>query len=59
MSRSHPLFVLPGAVVGAYMQTVRARPVLGALLCALIVVVVPLLLWSAGLTGVFADLSGG
>ena len=53
------LFVLPGAVVGAYMQTVRARPVLGALLCALIVVVVPLLLWSAGLTGVFADLSGG
>ncbi len=53
------LFVLPGAIVGAYMQTVRARPLLGAVLCALIVVVAPLLLWSAGLTGVFADFTGG
>ncbi len=39
---------LPGAIVGAYMQTVRARPLLGAVLCALIVVVAPLLLWSGG-----------
>jgi hypothetical protein len=53
------LFVLPGAVVGAYLQVVRARPLFGAVLCAMIVVVVPLLLWSAGLTGVFAGLTGG
>jgi hypothetical protein len=51
------LFVLPGAIVGAYMQTVRARPVIGAVLFVLIVVVVPALLWPAGLTGDFSDLS--
>jgi hypothetical protein len=51
------LFVLPGALVGAYMQTVRARPLLGAVLFVLIVVIVPALLWPAGLTGDFSDLS--
>ena len=51
------LFVLPGAIVGAYMQTVRARPLLGAALCVLIVVVVPALLWPAGLTGDFSEIS--
>lgn len=51
------LFVLPGALVGVYMQTVRARPVLGAVLFVLIVVIVPALLWPAGLTGDFSDLS--
>jgi hypothetical protein len=51
------LFVLPGAIVGAYMQTVRARPVLGAVLFVVIVVVVPALLWPAGLTGDFSELS--
>ena len=51
------LFVLPGAIVGAYMQTVRARPLLGAVLFILIVVIVPALLWPAGLTGDFSDLS--
>jgi hypothetical protein len=51
------MFVLPGAIVGAYMQTVRARPVLGALLFVLIVVIVPALLWPAGLAGDFSELS--
>jgi hypothetical protein len=51
------LFVLPGALVGAHMQTVRARPLLGALLFVLIVVIVPALLWPAGLTGDFSELS--
>lgn len=51
------LFVLPGAVVGAYMQAVRARPLLGAILCAAIVLVVPALLWPAGITGDFSKLS--
>ena len=50
-------FVLPGAAVGAYLQTVRGRPVLGAICCLVIVVAVPALLWPAGLTGVFADLT--
>jgi hypothetical protein len=53
------MFVLPGAIVGTYMQTVRARPTFGALLFALIVIAVPFLLWSAGLTGVFAHVTGG
>jgi hypothetical protein len=52
------LFMLPGAIVGAYLQTVRGRPLLGALVCFTIVVVVPALLWSAGLTGVFAHFTG-
>jgi hypothetical protein len=51
------LFALPGAIVGAYMQTVRARPLFGALLCVLIVVVVPVLLVPAGLSGDFASFS--
>jgi hypothetical protein len=51
------LFVLPGAIVGAFMQTVRARPLLGALLCAAIVVAVPTFLWPAGVTGDFSELS--
>jgi hypothetical protein len=51
------LFVLPGAIVGAYMQTIRARPLLGAVLFVLIVVVIPALLWPAGLTGDFSELS--
>jgi hypothetical protein len=52
------LFVLPGAIVGVYMQTVRARPLLGVVLFTAIVVVVPALLWPAGLTGDFSRLSG-
>jgi hypothetical protein len=51
------LFVLPGAIVGVYMQTVRARPLLGAVLFVMIVVVVPALVWPAGLTGDFTELS--
>ena len=51
------LFVLPGAIVGAYMQMVRARPVFGAALFVLIVVVIPALLWPAGITGDFSELS--
>jgi hypothetical protein len=39
------------------MQTVRARPLLGATLFVVIVVVVPALLWPAGLTGDFSELS--
>ena len=51
------LFVLPGAIVGAYTQTLRARPLLGAVLFVLIVVVIPALLWPAGVTGDFSQLS--
>ena len=51
------LFVLPGAIVGAYLQAVRARPLLGAVLFVLIVVVVPAFLWPAGVTGDFSQLS--
>ena len=53
------LFVLPGAIVGAYFHPIRGRAVTGALVCFLIVVIVPLLLVAAGLTGVFADVTGG
>jgi len=53
------LFVLPGAIVGAYLQTIRGRTVAGALACFTIVVIVPVLLLAAGLTGVFADVTGG
>jgi hypothetical protein len=51
------LFVLPAAIVGADMQVVRLRPVLGAALFVAIVAVVPALLWPAGLTGVVSDLT--
>lgn len=53
------LFVLPGAVVGAYLHSVRGRPVLAAGWCFLIVVVAPVLVWTAGLTGLFAKATGG
>jgi hypothetical protein len=53
------LFVLPGAVVGAYLHAIRGRRLLGAFACLVIVVIVPALLWSAGLTGLFADVTGG
>jgi hypothetical protein len=53
------LFVLPGAIVGAYLQSIRGRAIAGAVACFTIVVVVPLLLVAAGLTGVFADVTGG
>ena len=53
------LFVLPGAIVGAYLHAIRGRRLLGAAVCFVIVVVVPMLLWSAGLTGLFADVTGG
>ncbi|MGC4110780.1 MAG: hypothetical protein QM747_10230 [Nocardioides sp.] len=52
------LFALPGAVVGAYLHTVRGRAALGAIWCFLIVVVAPLLVWTAGLTGLFAQHTG-
>lgn len=52
-------FVLPDAIVGAYLQTVRGRPVMGAFFCFVTVVILPLLLWSAGITGAFVDLTGG
>lgn len=53
------MFMLPAAIVGAYLHVVRRRPILGALLCFAIVVLVPGLLWKAGLTGLFADITGG
>jgi hypothetical protein len=53
------LFVLPGAIVGAYFHSLRGRAITGALVCFTIVVIVPLLLVAAGLTGVFADVTGG
>jgi hypothetical protein len=53
------LFVLPGALVGAYFQSLRGRPVVGAMVCFIILVVVPVFMWSAGLTGLFANITGG
>ena len=53
------LFVLPGAIVGVYFHTIRGRVLTGALIWFVIVVVVPLLLVAAGLTGLFADVTGG
>jgi hypothetical protein len=50
------MFVLPGAFVGAYADChSSAGTRSGALV--LIVVVVPALLWPAGLTGDFSELS--
>jgi hypothetical protein len=53
------VFVLPGAAGGAYLHTLRGRAITGALVCFTIVVIVPMLLWAAGLTGLFADVTGG
>ena len=53
------LFVLPGEVAGAYFHAIRGRVITGALVCFTIVVLVPLLLVAAGLTGLFADVTGG
>jgi hypothetical protein len=53
------LFVLPGAIAGAYFHVIRGRVISGALVCFTIVVIVPLLLVAAGLTGLFADVTGG
>jgi hypothetical protein len=53
------LFVLPGAIVGGYLHTIRGRTIAGALACLTIVVIVPLLLLAAGFTGLFADVTGG
>ena len=53
------LFVLPGALVGGYFHAIRGHAVTGALVCFTIVVILPLLLVAAGLTGLFADVTGG
>jgi hypothetical protein len=53
------LFVLPGAIVGAYFHAARGRAISGAPTCFAIVVIAPMLLWAAGLTGLFADVTGG
>lgn len=53
------LFVLPGAVAGAYLHAIRGRAITGAVVCFTIVVIVPLLLVAAGLTGLFGDVTGG
>jgi hypothetical protein len=53
------LFVLPGAIAGAYFHSIRGRAFTGALVCFVIVVILPLLLVAAGVTGVFADVTGG
>lgn len=53
-------FVVPGAVLGGGLLHVwRGRPWLGLLVFAIIVVVVPLLLWPSMLTGTYADLRDG
>lgn len=54
------LFVVPGAVLGGGLLHVwRGRPWLGLLVFALVVVVVPLLVWPSMLTGTYADLRDG
>ena len=53
-------FVVPGAVLGGGVLHVwKGRPWLGLLLFAIIVVVVPTLLWPSMATGTFADLTDG
>ena len=53
-------FVVPGAVLGGGVLHVwKGRPWLGVILFAIIVVVVPVLLWPSMTTGVFADLTHG
>jgi len=53
------LFALPGALAGAYCHALRGRALTGAIVCFTIVVVVPLLLVPTGLSGAFADVTGG
>jgi hypothetical protein len=53
-------FVVPGAVLGGGILHVwKGRPWLGLALFAIIVVVVPALLWPSVLTGAFSDLTDG
>lgn len=52
-------FVVPGAVLGAYLHAVKGRPWLGLLAFSLVVVIVPALLWPSMLTDSYADVTGG
>lgn len=52
-------FVVPGAVLGAYLHVVKGRPWLGLLAFSVVVVVVPALLWPSMLTDSYADLTEG
>lgn len=53
-------FVVPGAVLGGGILHVwKGRPWLGLVVFAVIVVVVPALLWPSVLTGAFSDLTNG
>ena len=53
-------FVVPGAVLGGGIVHVwKGRPWLGLSVFAIIVVVVPALLWPSVLTGAFSDLTEG
>ncbi|GAB3792889.1 hypothetical protein [Nocardioides ungokensis] len=53
-------FVVPGAVLGGGILHVwKGRPWLGLAVFAIIVVVVPALLWPSVLTGAFSDLTDG
>lgn len=53
-------FVIPGAVLGGGVLHVwKGRPLLGLAVFALVVVVVPALLWPSMLTGAFSDATNG
>jgi len=50
-------FVVPGAVIGGGIHVWKGRPWLGLAVFAIIVVIVPALLWPSVLTGAFSDLT--
>lgn len=53
-------FVVPGAVLGGGVLHVwKGRPWLGLVVFAMVVVLVPALLWPSVLTGAFSDLTDG
>ena len=53
-------FVVPGAVLGGgTLHVWKGRPWLGLAVFAIIVVIVPALLWPSVLTGAFSDLTAG
>ena len=50
-------FVVPGAAAGLFLHALKGRPWVGFMAAAVIVVVVPALLWPSMLTGAFSDLA--
>jgi len=52
------LFVVPAAVAGTWLHTVKVRPLLGLVAFVVIVGVLPLVFWPSMLTGLFSQVTG-